>query len=275
MSRWKAAGLHLCISVVIAAAVSGVLIGVWYPPPYFGAGGAGKLLALVVGVDVSIGPFLTLLVFKSGKWGMKFDLAVIGILQAVALGYGVHTIVRSRPVFMVAAVDRFVLVDADRVAPKDLAQASEPQWQHLSWTGPVVVAAELPTDPKERNALMFGSLGNGKDVQDFPRFYVPYQRAVAKLLKQAHSIPALIALNPGKRGEIEAWVKQHHPDHAHVVWLPIQARRHDLTMMLNSKTGEPLGALPLIPWAADLPAKERAGHRRTRSSEAAHRMTKP
>lgn len=253
MSRWKAAGLHLCISVVIAAIVSGVLVGVWYPPPYFHAGGADKLLALVVGVDVVIGPFLMLLVFKAGKRGMKFDIAVIGILQAAALGYGVHTIVSSRPVFMVAAVDRFVLVDADQIAGKDLAQASEPQWRHLSWTGPVMVAAKLPTDPKEHDALLFSAAAGGKDVQDYPKYYVPYQKAVPGLLKQAHPVSALIKLNPDKRDEIEAWVKQHRPRNAGVVWLPIQARRHDLTMMMNAKTGKPLAALPLIPWAADLP----------------------
>ena len=65
MSRWKAALIHLCISAAIAAIVSALLLFVWYPPPYFHAGGAGELLVLVVGVDVTLGPLITFIVFKS------------------------------------------------------------------------------------------------------------------------------------------------------------------------------------------------------------------
>jgi hypothetical protein len=251
MSRWKAAGIHLCISLVIAGISSALLIGVWYPPPYFHAGGAGKLLALVVGVDISIGPLLTLLVFKAGKRGLKFDLTVIGLLQAAALAYGFHTITSSRPVFMVAAVDRFVLVDADQIASADLAEASQPLWRSLSWTGPVLVAAELPKDPHARDALLFGSLQKGKDVQDYPQYYVPYGRAVSGLLKRAHSIAELRELNPGRGATINRWLASKHLTENQVVWLPIQPRKGDLVMMMDATTGKPLGALPLIAWASD------------------------
>ncbi len=258
MSRWKAAALHLGISAIIAGIATGLLLGVWYPPPYFRAGGAGHLLALVVGVDVAIGPFITLLVFRHGKRGMKFDLVVIALLQATALVYGFHIIVSSRPVFLAAAVDRFVLVSAEDIADKDLAQASEPQWRHLSWTGPVLVGTRLPTDAKEHNALLFESLREGKDVQDYPKYYVPYAAAVPGLLKHAKRVRALIALYPAKAGNIKHWLKQHHVAPANARWLPIQARDGDLTMMVKAGNGQPIGALALNPWP-DEPAPAHAG----------------
>ncbi|MGH8153414.1 MAG: TfpX/TfpZ family type IV pilin accessory protein [Rhodanobacteraceae bacterium] len=248
MSRWKAAGLHLSISIVVAAIASGLLLGIWYPPPYFHAGGAGKLLALVVGVDVSIGPLLTLLVFKHGKRGLKLDLSVIGVLQATALVYGFHVLVISRPVFMVAAVDRFVIVAAEDIAPADLAKASDPAWRHLSWTGPVLVGATVPTNPKQREKLMFSSLQGGKDIQDLPQYYVPYSGLAEKMVARAHPVALLRKMHPDAAHEISRWLKSHHlaPDRA--VWLPIQARRWDMAMMLNKVTGQPIGPIPLDPW---------------------------
>src|SRR6185437_5962041 len=248
MSRWKAATLHLCISIAVAAIASGLLLGVWYPPPYFHAGGAGTLLALVVGVDVSIGPLLTLLVYKSGKRGLKFDLAVIAVLQAAALVYGFHAVTGSRPVFMVAAVDRFVVVGAEDISSGDLAQASRPEWRRLSWTGPVLVGATLPTDPKQRNALMFESLKGGKDIQDLPRYYIGYASVVTQILKHAHSVAMLRKMHPRAAGEISHWLRARHLGDGQVLWLPIQARKWDMVMMMNAKDGQPIGPIPLDPW---------------------------
>src|SRR5690606_32812168 len=99
-----AALIHLGISAAVAAVASALLMGVWYPPPYFRAAGAERLLLLVVAVDVTLGPLLTLIVFKRGKPGLKFDLAAIGVAQLLALVYGFHVMLLSRPVFLVAAV---------------------------------------------------------------------------------------------------------------------------------------------------------------------------
>lgn len=249
MSRWKAAALHFCISIAIAGFASGLLLGVWYPPPYFHAGGAGKLLALVVGVDVSIGPLLTLLVFKSGKRGLKFDLSVIGILQAAALVYGFHVLVQSRPVFMAATVDRFVIVAAEDIVPSDLAKASRPEWRHLSWTGPVLVGATLPSNQTQAQALMFSSLQGGKDIQDLPERYVPYTGVAPAMLKRAHPLTRLLKMHSQAASEISRWLAKRHLRDDDVVWLPIQARRWDMVMMMNAKTGQPLGPIPLDPWA--------------------------
>src|SRR5262245_26907069 len=107
MTRWKAAAIHSSISAVIALLVGALLFGVWYPPPYFHAAGADELVLLLVGVDLGIGPLLTLIVFRSGKPGLRFDLWVIACAQTVALIYGLSIMLQSRPVFLVAAFDRF------------------------------------------------------------------------------------------------------------------------------------------------------------------------
>jgi hypothetical protein len=174
---------------------------------------------------------------------------VIALVQAIALVYGFHILVNSRPVFMVAAVDRFVLVSANNISATDLAKAKYPEWRHLSWAGPVLVGATLPSNQKQREALMFSSLQGGKDIQDLPERYVPYADVAHALLKRAHPLARLYKMHPQATGEISGWLANRRLSADGVVWLPIQARRWDMVMMMNAQTGQPLGPIPLDPWA--------------------------
>src|SRR5919108_4111834 len=107
LTRWRAAAAHLAISAGIAAAVLGLMLVFWYPPPLFQAMGGIGLALILVGVDVVMGPALTLVVFKSGKPGLKFDLAAIAICQLAALAYGCHIISLARPAYIVFVKDQF------------------------------------------------------------------------------------------------------------------------------------------------------------------------
>lgn len=247
MTRWKAALIHLGISLLVAAIATVLLLGVWYPPPYFRAAGAERLLMLVVGVDVVLGPLLTLIVFRSGKPGLKMDLAIIGLVQVAALVYGFHVMLQSRPVFLVAAVDRFVLVAANQLDPVDLKAAPQPQWRRLSWSGPALVATQRPDDAAERNDLLFSAL-EGKDIEKFPRYYVDYETAAPDLLQRAQPLSYLRQLHPSHQQELDAWLRHHDVLEEDVVWLPIVARDSALSMLMDRINGKPLGAVAIDPW---------------------------
>lgn len=248
MSRWKASAIHLGISILIGLLVALLLFGVWYPPPYFSAGGADKLVLLLVGIDLSLGPLLTLAVFKSGKWGLKFDLAVIGALQIGALVYGLSIICESRPVFLVGAYDRYNLVAANSIDDADLAQGSKEEFRRLSWTGPVLVGTKRPDSEDERfNLMVSGAVG--RDVQVQPKYYVDYKEAVAGLLAHAKSIDELRKKTTDVgRSLLASALQSLKRDEADLVWLPIVARKSDLAMLIDRKTGEPLEAVALDPW---------------------------
>ncbi|MEO7743376.1 MAG: creatininase family protein [Usitatibacter sp.] len=87
----------------------------WFPQPLFrGAGGRDLFLVLAL-VDVTIGPLITLVIFKPGKPGLKFDLATIAVLQLAALSYGTHVLFEARPVWVVFLKDRFDLIRANQI----------------------------------------------------------------------------------------------------------------------------------------------------------------
>ena len=248
MSRWKAAGIHLSISVLIGLAVLALLFWVWYPAPYFQASGGQKLALTLVCVDLMIGPLLTLIVFKAGKKGLAFDLGTIAILQLGALLFGLSVITQARPVYLVGAVDRFTVVAANEIDPADLAKGTKPEFSTLSWSGPRLVAARLPTDITLRNQLAFAAAGGGPDIDRQPAYYVGYADEAAHLLTRAKPLADLRSKGAAASTALDDWLRNHPRIETDVAWLPMKARDVGLTMLVDAKTGAVLAALPIDPW---------------------------
>jgi hypothetical protein len=87
----------------------GLIVIIWYPPPYFTIDGGWTHLKILISIHLVIGPLLTFIVFKSGKPSLKFDLSCIVLLQLGALLYGRMIIYQQRPAFVVSSVDRVYL----------------------------------------------------------------------------------------------------------------------------------------------------------------------
>ncbi|WP_257384911.1 TfpX/TfpZ family type IV pilin accessory protein [Tahibacter caeni] len=242
MTRRKAVLLHLGISAAIGAAALMLLFGLWYPPPYFAAAGAERLALLLIGVDVVIGPLLTLIVFKPGKKGLTSDLCVIAGLQLAALAYGLHAMAASRPVFVVAAVDRFELVAANEITDADLAAGKEAGFGERSWSGPRLASVSVPTDAKEYDHVQSLALA-GLDLHRLPRYYRDYAANVAALRERARPLDTLLAKNPAARPTVDAWLQAQRRNAADVVWLPLAARRKDIVMLMDKATGQVLDPL--------------------------------
>ena len=60
MSRFSAFSIHFGISLLIFAALSAVILLVWYPGYFFELDGGWEGLRIIIGVDLVLGPLLTL-----------------------------------------------------------------------------------------------------------------------------------------------------------------------------------------------------------------------
>ena len=247
MNRYKASFTHFLISLGIAGLVYVAVRYLWYPGPLFEIAGGLELLLLVISVDVTLGPLVTLLVFKPGKWGLKFDLWVIGILQVSALAYGVYSIAEARPVFITFVKDRFELVRAGELDDADLAQAAY-GFGDLSWFGYRLAGAKIPRDPKEQLKLRDSAILGGKDIHLIPRWYVEYSVVAPDAARRAAPIAKLRELNPEGKAQIdEAVALSKRPEDA-IGFLPMRAGKHDLTVVVTKDTGDIVALLPLRPW---------------------------
>jgi hypothetical protein len=247
MSRFQAAAIHLGISLVIAALVGCLIYFVWYPHPYFQVAGGSNLMLLIMGVDIVIGPLLTLVVYKAGKKSLRFDLACIAVLQATAFLYGFSVIAQARPVFIVARLDRFIPVYANDLDDGDLAEAQRPEFATRSWTGPRLVGVRSPTDAKEKNDLVFSGLA-GKDLEKFPKYYIPYADDADEMLAKAKPLADLAAKSPANKVIVDHYMARSGQTIDKLFYLPLQGRTNSYVVVLTHADTQPLGALPIDPW---------------------------
>ena len=185
MNRWKASSLHLLLSVLLIGGIALAAFVLWYPYGLYRIAGQDRVLLIMLAIDLVAGPLLTLVVYKAGKRSLRFDLSVIALCQLAFLGYGLHTLWASRPVFLVASDVRFNLVFASELSADELSRASRPEWRTLSWAGPRLVGVKAPKDERERQTLLQAFMTNGVDIDKMPRYYVEFESVAPDLLESA------------------------------------------------------------------------------------------
>lgn len=245
-SRWQAFLIHLGISVLIAMAMVGLTLALWYPPPYFAGMGGPTLLRLLIGVDVVLGPIITLIVFDPAKPRLKFDLMAIAALQVVALVYGGLVMFEARPVYNVFVKDRFEAVAANRIDDASLARAGV-DYRALPVTGPRVVGAALPADAEERSNIALASMRGGPDVAELPHLYVRYADVAPQVAAASKPLSTLSRQGRSHADMVSAFANAH-PGTASFGFVPVKARDRDFSAIVDRKTGEIVGYLPLNPW---------------------------
>lgn len=246
MNRYRAALTHFAISLLVVGNVFLVIYFVWYPEPLFrGAGGRDLFLVLAL-VDVTIGPLVTLLIFKPGKWGLKFDLVVIAILQVAALAYGTHVVFEARPAWIVFLKDRFDLVRANQLFEEERGKW-KPPFDREPLTGPRIAGARVPADPNEQFRTMLTALA-GADVSSFPQHYVPYADVRAEAAARGRPLRGLRELNPGRAAEVDRVLASLGRKEEEVSFLPMRAGKRDLAVLVDAKSGEVLAITDFRPW---------------------------
>jgi len=110
ITKIKATGVHMCLSLVVFVYLAYQIYFNWYPPPYFSVDGGWQGIRLVGAVDLVLGPFITFLIFdlRKSRRAILFDLVTILVIQLGALAYGVYATYTQRPVAIVL-IDEFAV----------------------------------------------------------------------------------------------------------------------------------------------------------------------
>ncbi len=232
MTRWKASAAHLCLSIVVIGGIALSAFLLWYPHGLYRVAGLDRILLVMLGIDLTAGPLLTLILYKPGKRGLKFDLAIVALAQLAFLAYGLQTLWQGRPAFLVGTPDAFTLVFASEIDDADLAQAPRPEWRRLSWTGPQLVGTRMPDDPEQRRAIIDAFMAGGAGIERSPRYYLDYAQLVPEVLQSARS------LDSGHR-VADADRRASGRDASQLRWLPIVSRRGSATLLVDAASGEP------------------------------------
>lgn len=244
MSRWRASLIHLLLSFLIVGSVAAYVIYFWYPIPLLPMAKADQLLAMVGGIDLIVGPLLTLIVYKHGKKTLKMDLTVIAIIQAGFLSMGLYTLFESRPVYLVGTDNIFNLVFASEILPEDLAKA-DAKYQHFGFAHPRLVGAVMPDDTQEKARIIMSALGGGGDLQQMPQYYVGYTQVAPQVLKNAWSINNAPKLSANNAAILQKAATKYGYQPEDVRFTHLKSSRGFAVILLDAKNAQPIGYVNL------------------------------
>lgn len=243
--RWRATGIHLLASGLIAAAAAYLVFGVWYPRPFAAISGGLGLFGLIVGVDVILGPTLTAVVASPSKpiAELRRDLAVIVLLQLCAFGYGLHSITLARPVWLAFEVDRMRVVAAADIEPQLLKEAPE-ALRRLSWSGPKLVAAVKPTDSGEQMRSIELGLA-GFDLSMIPKNWRSYESQAPLAFRAARPVRVLSEKYPQVRAPLTTIAAEARVPVEQLRFLPLVSRQVSWVAVLADPGARVVGYLPV------------------------------
>jgi hypothetical protein len=223
--RVRAAVLHLGASVLMASLAALLVFMVWYPSPFAAVTQVGPVFVMLVGIDIVVGPALTLVIAKPTKPRAELirDLSVIAALQLAALGFGLHSVAAARPVALVFEVDLLRLVTVNQIDESLLSEAPA-NLRSLSWSGPRLMAAAKPTDPDEQ--LRTIELGlSGIPLAALPRYWRDYASYAEKAWQKSRPVSDLLAKYPQLRQEVAAIAAQAGQPPESLRFLPLMSRQ--------------------------------------------------
>lgn len=236
MTRWKAAGAHLVLSILVIGSIALSAFLLWYPYGLYKVAGLDRILLVMLVIDLTAGPLLTLILYRPGKWGLKFDLTMVAIAQLAFLGYGLHTLWDGRPVFLVGTPDTFTVVFASEIDERDLVLATKPKWRKLSWTGPQLVGTKMPTNPEKRRQVIEEFMAGGAGIERSPKYYLDFNQIAPEILKNARQIGD--DNQKDKDGHVIRSVQSER-----LRRIPIVSRRGEGEMLIDAVTAMPVRTL--------------------------------
>lgn len=235
--------IHLSVSVFIALICLAIIYFIWYPQPLYKATGITKIFLLMVGIDIILGPLLTLIVYKKGKKSLKFDLAIIILIQISALIYGIYKVSEGRPIWIVYNVDRFDLIRVNDIENINSSNKKS-KYNKLSLFGPQYVNSQIPlNDIQVRNQVLFDELEKGISPSQRVELYRSLETAKLKMQEKAQALDSLKTFNEAI--EVKKVIELYPQADA---WLPLKANAVDMVVLINKEKGEVVKIVDLRPW---------------------------
>jgi hypothetical protein len=186
--RFRAFALHLLGSATALTLVLGSLYIGWYHWPGWYLAGAIQVVLVLAGVDVALGPLLTLVIASPAKprRALARDVSIIVVVQLCALVYGAGSLWAGRPLYYAFSENELQLVQAYDLDAHEVAIARgshlalAPHWYSL----PRWIWAPLPADEKEADRILSSAIRGGADVISMPRYFKPWNEGLPELRKQ-------------------------------------------------------------------------------------------
>ena len=190
--RLRSFGLHLLASAVALALIFGTLYFGWYRWPGWYLADVSRVVLVMAGVDIVVGPLLTFTVASPGKPRRELarDIMVIVAIQLFALIYGTMSVWNGRPLYYAFSENLLQVVQAYDIDSREwaLARQQKPEFAPHWYSLPRWIWAPLPQDSAVRNKIVASAIAGGDDVTSMPRYFKPWNQGLPALRTQLKTV---------------------------------------------------------------------------------------
>ncbi len=150
-SRWQAFFIHLIISLIALLSLLAVIGFYWYPGIFIHMGGY-QGIKIVTGVDLALGPLLTLMTYNPSKRPalIRMDLAIIFTIQFSALSAGMYLVYLERPLVQILSHDG---LHVHSMSEFNTTNTGTGNLQRIPTDYPKVIYLDLPESKNEIKQL--------------------------------------------------------------------------------------------------------------------------
>lgn len=239
-TRLIAGFLHFSVSLSIFLLIFLLLINFWYPSPYFNNAGGWQGIKIVAGVDVVLGPLLTLVVFNPQKSAreLMLDIGIIAVMQCAALGWGIHTLREQRPVAVVFWDNGFSTVPAQAFSDQGYELD---KLMAFSQERPPLIYAKNPTDAKDLKKLL-----DLIDKQKIPPhqqawLYRPIKDYFNDMRPMQFDIDQIIAKHPDVKNQLLPIMQKHNISDIHAMLYFLLQSKYSNSVLVFDQNAQYLG----------------------------------
>jgi hypothetical protein len=238
--RFKAFGLHLLASSAALSTILGCLYLGWYRWPGWVLTDVTRVVIVMVGVDVVLGPSLTFIIARSSKPRRELsrDIAMIVALQLCALGYGTASLWNGRPMYYAFSVNILQLVQAYDIDGDQAALGRQenpglaPHWYSL----PRWVWAPLPTDSEVSAKIVQSAINGGDDVTSMPRYFKPWSAGLNELRANLKKVDNVAYFAPSEKKTLKERMRAAGLATDELNAMPLTGRGHPLLAVIDPAT---------------------------------------
>jgi len=169
-SKLTAFSIHFLVSFCISALVAVLIFFVWYPGQYGQIASGYQLWLILVAVEVSLGPTVSIVIYHPRKKvrELVFDYGVVSFFQVGALLYGLYTVFLARPVGLIYVKDRFELVTISDFSNNSIDYSV---LDRSIFDGPKLYGVNYPEDIKLKSSILLDAVFGGRDYHLRPEFF--------------------------------------------------------------------------------------------------------
>lgn len=219
--------VHLAASGVIFILLSALIYFSLYPGVLFTTDGGVQGIKIIAGIDLVIGPLLTLIIFNPKKEKLKQDLTIILTLQIGLLIAGMYLVYHSRPIAVIFSDGKYHTMSKDSFAMHQL------DYRTIA-THPFQPTYYIIPRPRDEE---LASLETRSQLIDGPIYlktnrYQPYATNWKKVENDLLPVEKIESFNLDNRTLEKYWI------------LPFEGRYYQDYVLVNKQNGEVSRTLP-------------------------------